>query len=69
MEGQGLMPEGAPSDRELLVRLDERSMNMDKRLAKLEGNQRWVVILILGAILTGLMSFILKGGLNVIPPG
>jgi len=39
--------------------------NLEARLASIEGSLKWLVRLIIGALLTALVAFILNGGLQL----
>lgn len=43
----------------------ERAKNIEKSLDDIKGGQTWLIRLVIGAILLGVVAFILKGGLNV----
>lgn len=43
----------------------ERSEHIQKSLDKIESGQTWLIRLVIGAFIAGLVTFILKGGLNV----
>lgn len=49
---------------ELETKIDDsisgRFKDNERRITKLEENQRWVVIAIIGSVITALMGFILK---------
>jgi len=41
--------------------------NVEKRLTGIEGTLQWLVRLVLGAIILGVTSFVISGGLTFIP--
>jgi len=43
----------------------ERMVTVQTSLTKIDSNTTWIVRLILGAIAAGVLTFIVKGGLNV----
>lgn len=49
-------------DREDLARLDERSKSQDDRITKLEGNQRWAVVGVLGLLMKAVADFLIYNG-------
>lgn len=42
----------------------ERSEHIQKSLDKIESSQSWLIRLVLGGIIMGVIAFLLKGGLN-----
>lgn len=47
------------------VRQEVNQENIIKALAKIESNQTWLVRLILGTIVTGILVFIIGGGVSL----
>lgn len=45
----------------------ERAENIKKSLDKIESGQSWIIRLVLGGLIMGVIAFLLKGGLNVAP--
>lgn len=54
----------AARDSERRVHLDSRFDNLEKRIEEINGTLKWVNRLIIAAIITGIMAFILRGGLT-----
>ena len=49
-------------DDKTLAKLEERSENQGDRIEKLEGNQKWAVLTILGLIAKAVMDYLAGGG-------
>jgi hypothetical protein len=44
-----------------------RDENIDRRLTEIHSGITWVTRLVIGGILTGIIAFVIAGGLNVVP--
>lgn len=49
------------TDGERIARLEEKMNSLERRLAKLEANQKWGVTTILGMVGAGIYSFLTSG--------
>lgn len=52
------------TDGERIARLEEKMNSLERRLAKLEANQKWGVTTILGLVMAGIYQVFTTGGIS-----